>query len=200
MSHFLDIQSLELMYFCVPDSCFVTAKSCTSSETPLPHLQTLRFIGHWLNSIAVQGPDAPVILVGTHKDMLKKWPNTKAYRQEKLDETQTVLTDFLNKLPVAKTTHIIENIKRPSGDSGKWFFAVDNKSRKRQLGGELRCKDPSIDEVRQALEQVVLNDQRKVRGWWSAVVSQRPSVRSCSAFFLDFVDTFSCLLQVWMAS
>ena len=100
-----------------------------------------------------------MILVGTHKDMLKKMWNTKKYRQKKLSETQKVLIDFLNKLFVAKKTRLIDNIKRPSG--GAWFFAVDNKSRETKWGGKM---DPTIHGFRKALEQVVLNDQRKVQG------------------------------------
>ena len=94
--------------------------------------------------------------------MLKKMWNTNKYRQKKLSETQKVLIDFLNKLFVAKKTRLIDNIKRPSGD-GAWFFAVDNKSRKAMFGGKM---DPTIHGFRKALEQVVVNDQRKVQGLW----------------------------------
>ena len=81
--------------------------------------------------------------------------NNNKYRQEKLIETQKVLTDFLNKLFVTKKTRLIDNIKRPSGDGGAWFFAVDNKSRKTKWGGKM---DPTIHGFRKALEQVVIND------------------------------------------
>ena len=159
-SHLPDSSAYKPCTFDVPESCFIV--SVSSSETSSPHPQVLRFIGHWLNSIAVRAPDAPVILVGTHKDMLKKiFVNSNKYQQKKIIETQKVLIDFLNKLFVTKKTRLIDNIKRPSGDGGAWFFAVDNKSRKTKRGGEM---DPTIHGFRKALEQVVINDQRKVQG------------------------------------
>ena len=94
--------------------------------------------------------------------MLKKiFVNSNKYQQKKIIETQKVLIDFLNKLFVTKKTRLIDNIKRPSGDGGAWFFAVDNKSRKTKWGGKM---DPTIHGFRKALEQVVINDQRKVQG------------------------------------
>ena len=112
--------------------------------------------------------------------------NTNKYQQKKIIETQKVLIDFLNKLFVTKQTRLIDNIKRPSGDGGAWFFAVDNKSRKTKRGGEM---DPTIHGFRKALEQVVINDQRKVRGLWSFAVSKGRRI-----------DTFPWLPQVWVAA
>ena len=144
-----------------------------------------------------------MILVGTHKDKLETFGSTKKSRQRKLGEAQKILTDFIHKLFVAKKTSVVDNIKRPSGDGGEWFFAVDNKSRKTNLwSGEMRCKD-SVIEVRNALEQMVLNDQRKVKGLWSVAVSKGRLGRMRSGFarsLLIFIDTFPCLPQVWMAS
>ena len=61
----------------------------------------------------------------------------------------------------------MERIRRPSGDVGDCFFAVDNKSRKRSGGlfsGKTRCADPVVDDIRKEIEEVVNNDQRTVPG------------------------------------
>ena len=65
----------------------------------------------------------------------------------------------------------MERIRRPSGDVGDCFFAVDNKSRKRIGGffgkffsGKTRCADPVVDDIRKEIEEVVNNDQRTVPG------------------------------------
>ena len=113
-------------------------------------------MAHWLNTIAVKAPEAPVLLVGTHKDEL-----TDA--DAELSQAQTLLTDFLNKLPLAKKS-IIPNLRRPSGS--EWFFAVDSKSR-RETGadGAVECSDIMIAKFRSTLEEAVTKDDRKVTGW-----------------------------------
>ena len=143
------------------------AKLCPWTQSPLsplpPHPQTLRLIGHWLNSVALEAPEAPVFLVGTHKDKLKKKLKTvtfqgNKYRQKKLLQAQKILADFLPGMFVAKTTQIIQNLQRPSAQ--EWFFAVDNKSRK--WSGH--CKDLTIRNLRDKLQNVMMNDPRKVKG------------------------------------
>ena len=102
-------------------------------------------------------------MVGTHKDKLSKLAQTmtfrgKKYRQRKLAQAQKILADFLPGLYVAKKTAVVKNIERPSPQ--EWFFAVDNKSRKR--GG--KCSDEVIHTLRDRLHKALMNDQRKVQG------------------------------------
>ena len=172
------------------------------------HRQTLDFIRHWLNSIALHALGAPVLLVGTHKDKLKNLfgIGTEKSRQKKLLKTQEILTGFLNTLFVAKKTRIIECIKRPSGDGGEWFFAVDNKSRTSKRKGDVKCKDPSIDDFRKTLEQIILDDKRTVPGVCTKGTEPMPTASAspvmhllcCSC--LSVVEPCFFFVQVWMAS
>jgi len=114
--------------------------------------QALKFIAHWLNTIAIKAPKATFILIGTHKDELSD-------KRAALNHTDEALTDLLNSMT---NSDILKRIHRPS--SGQWFFAVDNKSRENTAAGKVRCKDPAIDEVRTALEHIVMNDKRTTQG------------------------------------
>ena len=125
--------------------------------------QTLRNISHWLNSIALLAPEAPVFLVGTHKDELwNTWQTItfrgEKYKAEKLAQAQQILADYLPKMFVARETKIVRNIQRPSDK--EWFFAVDNKSR----DPDGKCSDPVVHTLRERLLGVMMNDQRKVQG------------------------------------
>ena len=102
----------------------------------------------------MHAPEAPLLLVGTHKDELKDEPHA-------LDEAQRILTEFLNDIPEA-LVDIVKRIERPS--NGKWFFAVDNKSREITADGKVRASDLSVNEIRSTLERVVKNDKREVKG------------------------------------
>ena len=117
------------------------------------YAQTLRFFGHWLNSIAVHAPEAPLLLVGTHKDELED-------EHTALSHAQKTLTEFLNGIPLKG---ILKRIQQPS--DGKWFFAVDNKSRVTTAEGKVRSSDQSVAEIRSTLEKVIKNDDRKVQGF-----------------------------------
>ena len=115
-------------------------------------------MAHWLNSIAVYAPDARVVIVGTHKDELKDVVTD-------LITTQQKLTNFISGLFLPAKTRSVERILQTS--DGKWFFAVDSKSREITMenGKEVvQCVDPVVQEIRSTLEQAVLNDDRKVRG------------------------------------
>ena len=103
-----------------------------------------------------------MFLVGTHKDKLKKFFfHGEKHTQKKLVQAQQILGDFLCEMFVAKTTRIMQNIQRPS--TQEWFFAVDNKSRESiKHGGQ--CKDLTIRKLRDTLQNVMMNDQRKVKG------------------------------------
>ena len=105
--------------------------------------QTLRFIGYWLNSIAYRGPDAPVLLVGTHKDQLA-WV--------RLSEAQELVASHIYGMHIA--AEIVQHISKPS--ERELFFAVDSRSRK--------PSDPTLADVRKELSQVIKKDQRKVTG------------------------------------
>ena len=115
-------------------------------------------MAHWLNSIAVYAPDARVVIVGTHKDELKDVVTDLGTAQQKL-------TDFISGLFLPAKARSVERIQQTS--DGKWFFAVDSKSREITVerGKEVvQCVDPVVQEIRSTLEQAVLNDDRKVRG------------------------------------
>ena len=114
--------------------------------------QVIQFIAHWLNTIAMKAPEAPFILVGTHKDELSD-------AHAALNHTHQALTDLLTGMV---NSDIVKRIHRPS--TGHWFFAVDNKSRENTAAGKVRCKDPAIGEVRAALEHIVVNDKRTTIG------------------------------------
>ena len=116
------------------------------------YAQTLRFFGHWLNSIAVHAPKAPLLFVGTRKDELED-------EHTALGQAQKILTEFLNGMPLPD---ILKRIRRPL--DGRWFFAVDNKSRVTTAEGKLRCSDLSVGEIRSTVEEIVANDNRKVQG------------------------------------
>merc|ERR1719174_1620089 len=119
---------------------------------PATREQVIQFIAHWLNTIAMKAPEAPFILVGTHKDELSD-------EHAALNHTHQALTDLLTGMV---NSDIVKRIHRPS--TGHWFFGVDNKSRENTAAGKVRCKDPAIGEVRAALEHIVMNDKRTTRG------------------------------------
>ena len=100
--------------------------------------------------------EAPLLFVGTHKDELEDEPAS-------LDQAQRILTKFLNGLS-ADLVDIVKRIQRPS--NGKWFFAVDNKSREITAEGKERASDLSVNEIRSTLERVVNNDKREVKGFF----------------------------------
>ena len=95
-----------------------------------------------------------MLLVGTHKDELEN-------PEESLAAAQQVVRDFLCGMFIAKTTHIISHIKRPSEQD--WFFAVDSKSRVVTEEGE-RVSCDGIGLFRSKLEEAIRNDDRKVIG------------------------------------
>ena len=115
-------------------------------------------MAHWLNSIALYAPDARVVIVGTHKDELKDVATDLGTAQQKL-------TDFISGLFLPAKARSVERIQQTS--DGKWFFAVDSKSREITVENQkevVQCVDPVVQEIRSTLEQAVLNDDRKVRG------------------------------------
>ena len=124
--------------------------------------QALKFIAHWLNTIAIKAPKATFILIGTHKDELSD-------KRAALNHTHEALTDLFNSMA---NSNIVEHIHQPS--SGHWFFAVDNKSRENTAAGKVRCKDPAIGEVRAALEHIVVNDKRTTIGLSIGDSKERP--------------------------
>ena len=102
----------------------------------------------------MHAPEAPLLFVGTHKDELEDAPAA-------VEQANGILNDFLIHIPVPLRA-ILERIKRPS--DGKWFFAVDSKSREVTAGGKVRSSDLSVSKIRSTLEQVVEEDKRKVEG------------------------------------
>ena len=141
-----------VVVFCKLDSASARAENIGSVTRRSLYAQTLRIFGHWLNSIAVHAPEGPLLFAGTHKDELKDKPAA-------LGQAQKILTEFLNDIPLPD---ILMRIQRPS--DGKWFFAVDNKSREITAGGKEQTSDLSVGEIRSTLERVVNNDKREVRG------------------------------------
>ena len=94
-----------------------------------------------------------MLLIGTHKDDL--------VRAGMLGQAQEILSGHIRSLYIAKETQIVEQIQKVS--EKEWFYAVDNKSRS-VCKGKIQCSDPTIGKIRSALENIVKNDARKVRG------------------------------------
>ena len=141
-----------VVVFCMRASASGLVSNIGSITRRVLYAQTLPIYGHWLNSIAVKAPEAPLLFVGTHKDELEDEPAA-------LDQAQKILIEFLNHIPLPG---ILKHIQQPS--DGKWFFAVDNKSRDTIAGGGVRTSDLSVGEIRSALQKIVANDNRQVPG------------------------------------
>ena len=105
----------------------------------------------------MHAPEAPVLLVGTHKDELDDVPAA-------LKQANDILTDFLGDIAL---TAILKRIKRPSDE--EWFFPVDNTARKVTEGGKVRASDLSVGKIRMMLEQIVNEDKREVEGLYFAL-------------------------------
>ena len=148
----MNTHGCSVVVFCMLASTSALASNIGSIIRHVLYAQTLRIYGHWLNSIAVKAPEAPLLFVGTHKDELEDKPAA-------LQEAQEILTNFLNRI---RLPGILKRIQQPS--DGKWFFAVDNKSRDTIAGGGVRTSDLSVGEIRSALEKIVANDNRQVPG------------------------------------
>ena len=128
--------------------------------------QTLQTFGEWLNNIAFQAPDAPLVLVGTHKDELDS-PHTQ------LPEAQRLLHKYMKDTLVTGKDGILKNLRcPPEGDQKQWFFAVDSKSReeisiatgqKSSDEGTI-ASDEGIIGLRNAIHEAVLTDSREVEG------------------------------------
>ena len=115
--------------------------------------QTLGSLARWLSTIAKRAPEAPILLIGTHKDLLEKADLPEIGRAQQL------LTEMLNDKSL--DSGIARRIWQTS--DGKWFFAVDSTARVASSGG-LKPADPVIDEVLVAVRQLVATDQRRVKG------------------------------------
>ena len=79
----------------------------------------LHILGDWLNLIALHARDAPVLLVGTHKDLLTA---------KQLKDAQSIVRKYVRRLHVCAKTII--RLQFPDSDSetkGRFFFDVDNK-------------------------------------------------------------------------
>ena len=130
------------------------------------HTQTLRYFGHWFNSIAVYAPEARVVIVGTHKDELKDVAAG-------VRDAQEIMTDFIPSLFWPGKTRSVEFVQQTS--KGDWFFPVESVSRETTQERDyttvfgftkevVQCRDPVIQELRHTLEQMVLTDDRTVKG------------------------------------
>ena len=146
------------------------------SECRLKHIDYLRF---WLDSIAAHAVDpkdhtvAPVILVGTHKDVVKD-PADHEYISKMFYETFSRKSAWSNVHPFKKATV-------SSGDGRLWFFPVDNKTRP--------CKDPVMLEIQKVVQEVVKGERyvnEKVPFEWLKVL-ERLQANKESSITLDQV-------------
>ena len=120
--------------------------------------QALQTFGEWLNTIAFQAPDAPLVLVGTHKDELES-----AHTQ--VPEAQRLLHEYMKDMFATGEEGILKNLRRPTeGDQKQWFFAVDSKIREENAATGLKSSDEGIIGLRSAIHEAVMNDSRKVKG------------------------------------
>ena len=120
--------------------------------------QTLQTFGEWLNNIAFQAPDAPLVLVGTHKDELES-------AQTQLPEAQRLLHAYMKDMFVTGEEGILKNLRRPTeGGQKQWFFAVDSKVREEVAATRLKSSDEGIIGLRSAIHEAVMNDTREVKG------------------------------------
>ena len=109
--------------------------------------ETLRYISHWLNTIALKSPEAPILLIGTHKDLVS---------DDGLRQAQERISSFLTEMALG--LKVVQNIRQTPG--GDWFFAVDNKSRTLGIGDP---SDSTIGDIRDALKSVTMEDKRTVK-------------------------------------
>ena len=151
-----------------------------------------------MNSIAVYAPEARVVIVGTHKDQLKDVAAG-------VGTTQEIMTDFINSLFWPGKTGSVEFVQQTS--KGDWFFAVESVSRETTQERDyttffgtkevVQCRDPVIQELRHTLEQMVLNDDRTVKGLFVDGITQQgckyPYVTT--TYYLCPADTCACLTQ-----
>ena len=107
------------------------------------------------------------MIVGTHKDELKDV--TAGVR-----DAQEIMTNFIPSLFWPGKTGSVEFVQQTS--KGDWFFPVESVSRETTRERDyttflglrtkevVQCRDPVIQELRQTLQQMVLNDDRTVKG------------------------------------
>ena len=79
----------------------------------------LHILGDWLNLIALHARGAPVLLVGTHKDLLTA---------KQLEDAQNIVRTYVQRLHVCAKNMI--RLHFPDSDSEtnrRFFFGVDNK-------------------------------------------------------------------------
>ena len=120
--------------------------------------QTLQTFGKWLNSIAFQGPDAPLFIIGTHKDELES-------ADEQLPEAQHLIHTYMKEMFVTGEEGITKNIRRPTeGGQKQWFFAVDSKSRETIAATQVKSSDEGVSQLRSAIHEAVVTDRREVKG------------------------------------
>ena len=155
----LDTEAVFEFFVVLPRySIFSVGKYCTAADIDCCS-QTLKTFGEWLNTIAFQAPDAPLVLVGTHKDELDS-PHTQ------LPEAQRLLHKYMKDTLVTGKDGILKNLRcPPEGDQKQWFFAVDSKSREEiSIATGQRSSDEGIIGLRNAIHEAVLTDRREVKG------------------------------------
>ncbi len=110
-----------------------------------PHLAFLAF---WLNSIAAHAADpvdhsvAPIILVGSHKDLVSS--------PKEHERISKMLCDTFKSTPVWSSVEHFTTDMSSSGNVSLCFFPVDNK---------LGSKDPVITEIKKTVQGVVKKEK-----------------------------------------
>ena len=148
-----------------------------------------------MNSIAVYAPEARVVIVGTHKDELKDVAAG-------VRDAQEIMTDFIPSLFWPGKTGSVEFVQQTS--KGDWFFAVESVSRETTHEPDyttmygykevVQCRDPVIQELRHTLEQMVLNDDRTVKGLFVHGIKQQGCHVTTTCYACP-TDTCACLTQ-----
>jgi GTPase SAR1 family protein len=96
--------------------------------------QALEFLTFWINSIRLHASEAPFLLVGTRKDTV-----SSPEQHKRIDEILSC------DLQLDRICKLVSNVKEDL-----LFFPIDN-----TVGAQ---GDPTITELRSAIEQAVLDD------------------------------------------
>ena len=149
--------------------------------SPEDRREALAFIRFWLNSVAVHTVDhkgesfAPVLLVGTHKDIVS---DKKIHEQI----SDLLYKEFHNST-AWRSVNCLEHGSRATGKGILWFFPVDN---------TVGHADPVMQQLMSDVQKCVMAEeyvQRKVPLSWLGVIDVLSQDRRVSISLGEFEST-----------